>query len=171
VSSFDVQDEILFRVHSRIETQGVCVEYAFGDGQDPPWAYTVGLLRLGHPEVIVFGLDECCTAYAIECLLDEIRAGFTRPVGRTRRQPKLGDPGVAVRLVPVPDHYWDCSDESGHRLCIAVEYYRALGWERSEVRALQLVWANGSGRFPWHAGASKRDQHRQPLLDRPERSV
>jgi hypothetical protein len=166
VSAFDIQDEILFKVHFRIATQGVCVEYVFGDGHDPSWGYTVGLLTYGHPEVIVFGLDECCTAYVVECLLDEIRDGVTRPVGRQRRQPRLGDPGNQVRLVPVPDRFWGCSDESEHRLCIAYEYYQALGWDRADLRALQLVWATKGGKFPWHAGASKRDKRRQPLLDR-----
>jgi hypothetical protein len=170
VSTFDIQDEILFKVHTRIATQGVCVEYAFGDRPEPDWAYTIGLLDIGHPEVIVFGLDEHSTAYAIECLLYEIRAGYRRPVGRNRRQPRLGKPGVPVRLVPVPDHYWGCSDESEHRLCIAHAYYRALSWDREELHAVQLVWASRAGKFPWHASASTRDRARQPLLDRPART-
>jgi hypothetical protein len=166
VSAFDIHDEILFKVHFRIATQGVCVEYVFGEGREPSWGYTVGLLTYGHPEVIVFGLDECCTASVVEWLLAEIRTGITRPVGRTRRQPRLGDPGLPIRLIPVPERFWGCSDISEHRLCIAFEYFRAIGWERADLRAVQLVWATRSGRFPWHAGASKLDKKRQPLLDR-----
>jgi hypothetical protein len=156
-------DEILFQVHSRIARYGISIEHVV-DGSRVLWSHTVGFLDLGHPEVIVFGLDECCASSALACLLEEVRLGIFRPVGRTRQQPKLGEPGLPVRLVPVPDHYWDCTDD--HRICIAAWYHEAVGRDRADLRALQLVWATKAGKFPWHAGASRLDKRRQPLLDR-----
>jgi hypothetical protein len=67
-----------------------------------------------------------------------------------------------MRLLPVPDAHWNCVED---RLCIAVEYYDAIGWDRQQRRALQLVWATPSGDFPWDAACSARYRSLQPLLD------
>ena len=161
MNDFHWRDEYLFDIHSKVEQHGFTIQYVFGEGLDPSWGYTIGLLAYGHPEVIVFGLDSQSTAQALHWLFDEITAGISRPVGRETEQ-ALGAPALPVRLLPVPDAHWDCIED---RLCIAVEYYDALGWDRSKLRALQLVWATPSGHFPWQSECSDRFRRLQPLLD------
>lgn len=163
MTTFDQVDEVLFRIHARVLTQGLYVDYVFGDGSGPPWAYTVGLLDLGHPEVIVFGLDPTDTQHVVQTLFDEIECGIVRPVGRSRRQRPLGCPPRSVRLIPVAEQHWECA--GAHRMCVVSGYHRALGRADSELHALQLVWATSRGTFPWHARASKRERGLQPLLD------
>jgi hypothetical protein len=169
MTTFDQKDEVLFRIHARILTDGVYLDFVPGDGRRPPWAHTIGLLEMQHPEVVVFGLDRVTTQDVIEALFHEVVCGLDRPVGRQRRQSRLGcAPPRSVRMVPVADVHWECAGD--HRLCPAAMYHLALGRRREELRALQLVWANRSGRFPWHANASEADRRRQPLLDRVGRS-
>lgn len=162
MTSFDFRDEYLFNIHRNVEEHGFAIQYVLGDEHGPPWAYTIGFLPHGHPEVIVFGLDPESSAHALHSLFDEIVQGAFRPVGREREQ-ALGDPPLPVGVLPVPDHHWDCSE---NRLCIAVEYYRSVGWKRSQMEARQLVWATPTGCFPWDAACEPRLRRLQPILDR-----
>jgi hypothetical protein len=155
------RDELLFDIHSKVERHGFAIQHVMGERDAPSWGYTIGLLALGHPELIVFGLDAESTAGVLHRMFDEIAAGTFRPVGRDAEQ-VLGAPRLPMRLLPVPDEHWDCD---GDRLCIAVEYYDAIGWDRSPRQALQLVWATPSDHFPWDAGCSARFRRLQPLLD------
>jgi hypothetical protein len=159
MTDFHWRDELLFEVHSKVEEYGFAIQYVMGTGPDPSWGYTIGLLAHGHPEVIVIGLDPGSTSGGLHALYDEVADGIFRPVGRDADQAL---DGLAMRLLPVPDEHWDFA---GDRLCVAVEYYAALGWDRSTLRALQLVWATPSGHFPWDAECSDRFRRLQPLLD------
>jgi hypothetical protein len=165
VSTFDIQDEILFEIHTTIARDGVFIQYMDNEDGSPPWAYTVGLLERYHPEVIVFGLDREESAYRLQTLAQDHDFGVYRRTGRTRRPQPIGCPPMSIRLLPVAARHWDCNGQ--HLLCLAAAYYLSLGWRPAELRAVQLAWASPTGKFPWHASASKRDQHLQPLLDRP----
>ncbi len=161
MSDLSWRDEVLFEIHAHVDKAGFAIQYVMGEGFDPPWGYTIGFLAHGHPEVIVFGLDPECTAGGLHRLFDEIAEGVFRPVGLEHRQ-AMGDPELPLRLLPVPDEHWDCSE---NRLCVAVEYYQAVGWARDQLHAVQLVWATPSGHFPWQAGCSARFRRLQPILD------
>ncbi len=155
------RDELLVDVHLKVERHGFAIQYVIGEGPEPSWAYTIGFLALGHPEVIVFGLTSDSAGGALHALFAEIAAGSFRPVGRDLEQ-TLGTSALPVRLLPVPDAHWDCVED---RLCIAVEYYDTQGRDRQQRRALQLVWATPSGHFPWDTECSDRFRRLQPLLD------
>ncbi len=161
MNDFHWRDELLFDVHTKVERHGFAIQYVMGEGCEPSWAYTIGFLAFGHPEVIVFGLTSESSAGALHVLFNEIVAGAFRPVGREVDQ-ALGTAALPMRLLPVPDAHWD---DDGDRMCIAVEYYDALGWDRNERRALQLVWATPSGDFPWDASCSTELRTMQPILD------
>ena len=160
MSKFDWHDEYLFDIHRKVERFGFAIQYVMGEGAKPPWGYTIGFLAHGHPEVIVFGLDPESTSSALHYLFDEIRSGEDRrPVGVGRDQELRGLP---IRLLPVPDEHWDDVED---RLCIAVSYYQGLRWRRSEMRAVQLVWATDEGSFPWDVECPHRMRRLQPILD------
>src|SRR3954447_9926996 len=41
-----------------------------------PWTYTIGLAQtLGHPELVVTGLPDCCASTVMNRLVDRIREG------------------------------------------------------------------------------------------------
>jgi hypothetical protein len=165
MTTFDVMDELMFAIHADVVNDGACVQSLSSASGTMTWTHTIGLLERGHPEVIVFGLDPAFAGDLLWSLVAEIEEGVVRPVGRTRRQRDLGCPPMGLRLVPVADKHWDCAGD--HLLCLAAGYHGALGRTRSELRAVQLVWASGRNRtLPWHARASRLDQLAQPLLDR-----
>ncbi len=158
-SEFNWYDEYLFNIHRQVEAHGFAIQYVMGEGRKPSWGYTIGFLAHGHPEVIVIGLDDGSTAGVLHILFEEIRGGRHRPVGVEHDQEIHSLP---VRLLPVPDEHWDDADD---RLCTAVSYYQALQWHRSQMRAVQLVWASPDGRFPWDPGFPRRLSRLQPVLD------
>ena len=165
MTTFDVMDEVMFRIHADVLNDGASVQHLASASGTMTWAHTIGLLERGHPEVIAFGLDPATAGELLWSLVSEIEEGVVRPVGRTRRQRDIGCPPMGVRLVPVADEHWDCDGE--HLLCLAAGYHGALGRSRSQLRAVQLVWASGRNRtLPWHAKASRLDRCSQPLLDR-----
>lgn len=159
MTTFEWHDEYLFDIHRKVERFGFAIQYVMGERAQPSWGYTIGFLAHGHPEVIVFGLGAESTSSALHHLYDEIRAGEGhRPVGAEHDQELRG---VPIRILPVPDGHWD---DVADRLCIAVSYYRGLRWRRSEMRAVQLVWATEGGAFPWDLACPLRMRRLQPVL-------
>ncbi len=155
--AFDWYDGYLFHVHGTIERYGFFIQYVLGEHGKPSWGYTIGFLAHGHPEVVVYGLDDTSTAGVLHHLHDEIAAGEHRVVGRDAPADLHG---LAVCLLPVPHEHWT---EASSLLCTAVQYYGAL--ECGRVAALQLVWPAPCGYFPWEPGCPARFRRLQPILD------
>ncbi len=153
--------DYLGRVHGQVRDHGFSIQAVGGGDDGASWAYTIGFLELGHPEVIVFGLDVQSAGEALHVLHREIVDGARRPIGIEHVQ-SLGDGDDGVRLLPVPDSAWW---DDANRLAVAAAYYSALGWEREQLRAVQLVWAAPGGHFPWEPECSPRFRHVQPILD------
>jgi hypothetical protein len=153
--------ELLLRVHTAITEHGFFIQAVMGTGRKPGWAYTIGFLELGHPEVIVFGLDAQSASGALHLLHREIVAGRRRPLGVEHAQ-RLGDGPDATCLLPVPASAWH--DDACH-FATAAAYYEALGWEPQRLEAVQLVWATPDGHFPWNRGCAPRFRRLQPVLD------
>jgi len=156
---FDWYDGYLFHVHGTIERYGFFIQYVLGEHGEPSWGYSIGFLAHGHPEVVVYGLDDTSTAGVLHHLYDEIAVGEHRALGRSAAADLHG---LEVCLLPVPDVHW--TDESSV-LCTAVQYSRAVGWDA--VAAVQLVWPAPSGHFPWQPECPPRFRRLQPILDPP----
>ncbi len=133
-----------------IERYGWALQYVESaideSGVHPAYCYSVGLTGFGSPEVIVTGrvaeqsaavLDEL--GYRARCG-DDLRPGQQHSVG-----------GLEVTLVDV--------ERPRHWLRGAVDFY-GLGFT-----ALQAVWADCRGLFPWQAEPGSTIV--QPLLGRP----
>ena len=140
-------DDVLREVGNRIRRHGWAIQYVESDCA--PYAYTIGLHRLGLPEVLVSGLNQRRS----EWLLDRI--------GRNSRlfhRPPV--PGVQMRL-PAGSmaQFLEIPDPAAH-LDIAVRY------EGIDIRALQIVWTDERGRWPWDRGY---DAGVQPVWGAPER--
>ena len=106
-------------------------------------AYTVGRTERGEPELVVTGKppDEA------HDLLAALLEGEERPVPHARCD-LLAGPALWVLPVDRPE-----------RLAVAWQLY-------PELTALQVVWADTLGRWPWEVHRS-----RQRLLSLPEREV
>lgn len=118
---------------------GWSIQYVFDDGTMSSFAYTVGLFGMGHPELLIFGVGQSTAAGVLNDLGGRVRTGaqlghgelltFDRWVHR-----------VELREVPNP----------GEILFTANEFYLRPDW--ASVPALQVIWDDRNGRFPWDDG-------------------
>ncbi|HEX6220632.1 MAG TPA: DUF4262 domain-containing protein [Acidimicrobiia bacterium] len=107
-----------------------------GDDEGPPFAYTVGLYGLGHPELLIFSLDPEAAWAVLDAFGERIRGG--------------------ENLIP-------CQQLTlqGHRRCFVAEVVPNPGqivfcandyYERPSefsVPVLQLTYDDGKGVYPW----------------------
>lgn len=135
------------RIKTVIRRHGWAIEYIGGglcsvpecDGGDddgPPFAYTVGLFGLGHPELLVFGLDPATAHDLLNQLGERVREDGTLIPGQL-----LVFDDWAHRVVPeqVPN--------PGEIVFSANRFYQRPA--EYSVPALQLSYDDSEGRFPW----------------------
>ena len=110
-----------------------------GDTDEPPFAYTVGLFGLGHPELLVFSLDMHDSQGLLNTVGDQIRGGgdlvpgIGFSVGAWPRK-------VIAEKVPNP----------GDIVFTANRFY--LRPPEFSVPVLQLTYTDQEGLYPWDEG-------------------
>ncbi len=127
------------------------------DDRNPPFAYTVGLSRFDHPEIITFGMHPDCAYGTIAPLAQWVLAGARFDEGHDltdvyntcphliEEYDEWGDPlaeydgpgGYDECDCPPPAELLRFPDSSTH-LLIANDMYRGAG--RPPVPALQVYW-------------------------------
>ncbi|PZF84006.1 DUF4262 domain-containing protein [Jiangella anatolica] len=121
-----------------VRRHGMAVQYAAGA---PPFAYSVGLFGLGHPELLVYGLDLQSSAWVLNHLGERVRDGERFGPGRPLRLH-----GWSHRLQLFPFH-------DGEEPAVLGSAQRFYGRGPADpVPALQLIWDDADGRFPWDEG-------------------
>ncbi|HLM05127.1 MAG TPA: DUF4262 domain-containing protein [Blastococcus sp.] len=110
-----------------------------GDEPDEPaFGYTIGLFGLGHPELVVVGLDHRATHDLLTHAAGLVTAGRDLVAGEVLTWNE-GSP-VVVEEVPNP----------GDVVLGANRYYQRPA--EVSVPAYQLTWAHADGFFPWDPG-------------------
>ncbi|OON68848.1 DUF4262 domain-containing protein [Hymenobacter sp. CRA2] len=136
-----------------VQEHGFFVALFHGDGYSPGFAYTIGLFQTyGYPELICFGLGH----ELMHSLFWEAKRLFDE-----QPQPDLnvGHPGFLeghdVRFLVVD------------KACYA-DYlgYGMWFYNGRDFPALQLVWPDQQGLFPWQDDFKADWKFLQPLLDR-----
>ncbi|HEU4675833.1 MAG TPA: DUF4262 domain-containing protein [Motilibacteraceae bacterium] len=135
-----------------MEHHGVLVMAVLGADGAAVWSHTLGLTKLGLPELIVTGARD---PEAAEALLGSLARDLQKPHGSATPVPRAGavlsscggDEAQLVSVQTLMPH-----------LVMAVEIFGP------SVRALQLVLADEYGCWPWDLGY--RGEH-QPLLGLP----
>lgn len=124
---------------------GWAVQGVEGGRHRPPWAYTVGLTAHARPELLVTGL----ALPEAQALLNDIAAHLLHAVAHEpgEQVPLIGGPVIEFVRVDHPD----------------VHLTRAVGLYGPSVQALQVVWADDRGHWPWDAGFRGR-RGGQPVL-------
>ena len=147
----DSEREIL----DAIETQGVHVEHVAGGDGGPGFSFTVGLWHtFGQPEVIVFGLED----HVAQDLLDEV--ADLADEGRKF----LADSKHDGLLQHYPARFF-AVPKSAYAEFLGVAVW---AYEGDDFAAVQLVWPDKQGRWPWEAGVRDVFRERQPVLARRE---
>jgi hypothetical protein len=134
------EDQQLARLRENIRRHGWAVQGVLGDHDqhDPGFSYTVGLWGFGHPELVVFGLDHRHAGQLLNEVGEQIRAGQTLVDSEGTHANSI-HPTHYLRVFPVPNPQ--------SLILVAQELYRTDGGR--VVPALQLVYADVNGVYPW----------------------
>lgn len=132
--------DYLKHLNGVIREHGWAVQGVERHGDQPAWAYTIGLTERGQPELLVTGLP----LSQARILLNNVASHMINPAGHG---PSPGDRtqlanGRQLEIVAV--------SEPLEHLRFAVELYG------DSVQACQLVYSDLEGRWPWdrdHRGA------------------
>jgi hypothetical protein len=148
------------RIKEVIRRHGWAIEYIGGErcsvpgcdgGEDegPPFAYTVGLFGLGHPELLVFGVDPDTALNLLNHLGDRIKGGDTLLPGMM-----ISFDEWPHRVIPeeVPN--------PGEIVFSANRFYERPDF--ASVPVLQLSYDDFSGRFPWEEGYAAPEMQPRP---------
>lgn len=107
-----------------------------GDAPDePPFAYTIGLFGLGHPELVVVGLDHRSAHELLEYAAGLVVSGRDLLPGELL--PWHEHAKVIAEVLPNP----------GDVVLGANRFYERP--PEYSVPALQLTWSAAGGAFPW----------------------
>jgi hypothetical protein len=133
IAWLDQEDARLAQI---IRTHRFAVQYVWsGDEPDEPgFGYTVGLFGLGHPELVVVGLDQRMSHGLLDRVAGMVVDGRNLVPGEVLQED--GRDIIAVEVLPNP----------GEILFSANRFYERP--DEYSVPALQLTWADASGRFP-----------------------
>ena len=107
------------------------------EADEPPFAYTIGLFGLGHPELVVVGLDHRSAHELLERAAGLVAEGRDLVPGEVLTWE--GVARVIAEVLPNP----------GDVVLGANRFYERPA--EYSVPALQLTWA-ASGAFPWEEG-------------------
>jgi hypothetical protein len=123
-----------------IEKFGFSIRYVDDEDNDHvPWAYTVGHTRRGLPELLIVGVD----SESAHQLLSSLSAhSFPFQPQRSRALLELHFPHL--RFLEVPGRVWDDTEY----LLGAAADARTFA-PRQQRTALQVVWSDTNGAFPW----------------------
>jgi hypothetical protein len=109
------------------------------DATGPPFAYTVGLFGMGHPELLVIGLPMDTTGPVLNDLGERIRAGADLVPAEL-----IAFPDWPHRIVP------EIVPNPGDIVYSANRHYQRP--PEHSVPVLQLSYDDVHGRFPWDPG-------------------
>lgn len=137
------QEQYLAMLAGTVRDHGWAVQYVEDDRR--PFAYTVGLHEKGLPEMLITGLNPQTSMRVLNS------------VGR-----RIVDEGLPLQSAMRLDQ-----DEFLFEV-VDIEHPDvhlkfAAGLYGPEIRALQLVWADDRGRWPWDRGWGH-GRRRQPVL-------
>lgn len=127
-----------------IRQYGVYIQSVGGDEQSlsPPFAYTVGLFGIGHPELLALGLDLHTAAHLLNDVAARIRDGHDLTPGEVLTFDNWSH-RVTVESVPNP----------GQIAFAANAFFRRP--DEHSVDLLQLTCDDVDGRFPWEDGYAR----------------
>ena len=131
------RDEYMDYLVAKIAQYGWSIQYVEHDRHHPPFAYTVGLTSHGFPELAVTGATVERSAHLLNgSAIDLHRSGGVSPGERWA----FADTELEAVEVSTPDAH----------LLVACELYDR------QVEAVQLVYCDDRGKWPWEVGYRKR---------------
>ena len=136
-------DEYFDELRTAIRKRGWVVQYVESDRT--PYAYTIGLDDWDLPELLLTAVSPQRANRVLNKIAADAVRGTALLPGQQISVP--GGPHLEIVKVDQPDAH--------------LKFAVAFGG--SDIRALQLVWADGRGRWPWSAAFCD-GRRRQPVL-------
>ncbi len=153
--SGEALDAADLRLMADVAQYGFHLSVVPGERERPGHAFSVGLFRSwDHPEIAMFGRPAADLGAAIARAAERVRRGERFDHGDLVDGLVDGS-AVAFRRI-VPRHY---AAHLGH----AVWYHGG-----TRFPALQAVWADAAGHFPWDRWCAREQREAQPVLFEPE---
>jgi hypothetical protein len=139
-------DPLLAELQALIQRYGWAVRRVLADPftDAAPFSYTVGLTAFDHPEVVVTGMPFEPAQAFLNMVGERVRAGASYVAGT--RDTSLTDHGDVAFIQAV--------DTAG---------LHAVEQVYGQVRAMQLIWPDSAGAYPWEPGF-RNSPSVQPLL-------
>ena len=139
------------RLLQTLEQWGWFVTKVGGTDSEPPFAYSMGLYEnFKHPEIILFGLD-------FE-VMHRLINGAAKRIQQGQRYAERHRYDDLIEGYPCEFHKVNPSRYDG-LLNYAIWYYRGEAFP-----ALQLIWPDSAGLFPWEDGFAESVRKKQPIL-------
>lgn len=143
-------DQQQARMAENIRRIGWTIQYVGGEccsrpgchpppDDQPPFAYTIGLFGLGHPELLIVGVDPATAAGVLDGLARQVREGMALMPGQMVTFEDWPH-RIVVEELPNP----------GDIVLWANHFYRRPA--EHSVPVLQLTHDDADGRFPWDEG-------------------
>lgn len=150
-----IEEEIeRVEIQNIIDENGCQIVQVAGDNYMPSYAYTIGLFQqYNHPEIICFGLGPD----VLETFLNNAKNRIEEGEQFSTEQSYSGflDKNVNIQYLSVDKNFYK-------------DYLEYATWfyNSEEFPALELVWPDKKGNFPWQKSFDKKLEFIQPLLDR-----
>jgi hypothetical protein len=144
---------------SRIAKHGYTLVGVFDpEGKDPPYVYSVGLTQRGWPEVIL--VTACMRPQTIETLLADLLAQWFHA-----EKVVMGDNPDLLFMRDGSSHALRVVDVDNNDV-ILNDYAGQVGifFEEDDVKFVQVLWPDKSGKFPDEEGYSTEPSMIQPIL-------
>ena len=141
-------------IHDDVQRFGWSAMNVFEDKEGPGFQYSIGFFRsFKHPEVLIFGQQSKVMHGMLTRIADGIREGKRYAAG-SEAEDILDGYRCVFRRVPIE---------------LVREYLGHAQWyyDYDEFPALQCIWPDRGGRYPWDADASEELRRREPVLDSP----
>ena len=137
---------------------GQCLEPGCCGGQRSrqPWAYSIGFVERGQPELMMLGLDSLSAHDAMSWVSDRSNMGFAVPVNAIDPLDDLG-----LKLVDVPFD-WLAMDPG--RMALWFIHYNSGPFSTEAPSVRQILWADSVGRFPDDPRCDPKVVAAQPVL-------
>jgi uncharacterized protein DUF4262 len=126
-----------------VREHGVYIQYVLGDRdrKQTPFAYTVGMFGIAHPELLVVGVDQGTAGGLLNEVARQVRGGRMLVPGELLTFEQWPH-RVIVEEVPNPAEI----------AFTANRFYQRP--DELSVPLLQLTYDDKGGRFPWESGYS-----------------
>lgn len=142
-------------LQAKIDKFGYTFIGVMSDAKNPGFTYSIGLSKLGMPELIMFGIRAEYAIVMMTSLIEDHRGNSTIPQPTTLATP-------ITEYSNLPAHLIEAKLELAENYAFQAKYFA----EDNTLprKYMQWVWPDTEGRFPWEEDFTLKFRKAQPML-------